>query len=61
MKKGYYESEALKQRYNLKANSADEEIVLEMISFLKQKELTVDRSQKILEDARTLLPLITKL
>ena len=61
MGKGFYESAATKRNYNLKADSADESTVLEVIKLLKEKEITVDRSQRILEDAQTILPVITKL
>lgn len=57
----FYKNAIIRQTNNLKANNEDEEIVFQIIEFLKDKELTVDRSKRVLKDARTILPLITKL
>lgn len=57
----YYKTSLIKQKNNLTENNEDEKTVFEIIRLLKVKKITVDRSLRILEDAKTILPLITKL
>jgi len=45
----------------LKAAPQDEETTREIVTLLRKKELTVDRASRILADAQTMLPLISKL
>lgn len=49
------------KRMGLKTNKEDREVVELVIDLLREKEVTVDRASKILQDAQTIIPLITKL
>ena len=45
----------------LKADETDEEITKDILRVFRDKELTVDRASRVLEDAQVMLPLMAKL
>ena len=49
------------QGHELKICGEERKIVLEIIELLREKKLTVDISQSILQDAKVILPLIARL
>jgi uncharacterized protein YdiU (UPF0061 family) len=50
-----------KKMLGLKADQRDEEIVKEIVKLLQGKGLNIDRTFRILEDVRSMLPFIAVL
>jgi len=51
----------LHRSLGIQSTDEDWKTVLEVIVFLRKKDITVDRASKILSDAQIYIPLITKL